>query len=219
MTPPPAAWHNHTKRYVISMRTAQLNPISKEKLLDAAEELMLAKGFEATSVDEICAAARLTKGSFFHYFETKEVLAKAALERFCQRQQERMRSAPFHQKRDPLARLEGLFDFMAEMAKSQAAQRGCLLGIFSQELCETSSEIQACCAERFRDWAKGLQRMLDEAKEKHAPRAAVDTHSLAEHVIAVLEGSLILAKAKRDPKVVAEGLGHVKRYIQGVFGK
>ena len=200
------------------MRTAQLNPASKEKLLDAAESLMLAKGFEATSVDEICAAAGLTKGSFFHYFETKEGLAKVALERFCQRQQERMQAAPFHKNSDPLARIEAMLDFMAEMAKSQGVQ-GCLLGTFSQELCETTPEIQACCAEQFRAWTKGLKQMLDEAKKKYAPRVAVDTHSLAEHVITVLEGSLILAKAKRDPKVVAEGLGHVKRYVQGVFGK
>ncbi len=62
------------------------NPPTKEKLLDTAIGLMLKKGFTATSVDEICQTAGLTKGSFFYYFESKEDLADAALHRFWQSQ-------------------------------------------------------------------------------------------------------------------------------------
>ncbi|MGH2670894.1 MAG: TetR/AcrR family transcriptional regulator, partial [bacterium] len=65
------------------MRTTPATPPSKARLLDAAERLMLAKGFEATTVDEICGAAKLTKGGFFHYFHSKEDLGRQLLERFC----------------------------------------------------------------------------------------------------------------------------------------
>ena len=81
------------------MRTADPNAPTKEKLLDAAMKLMLAQGFEATSVDEIIAGAEATKGSFFHFFKSKEALGKAALERFVRRQMEMFQAARFKRSR------------------------------------------------------------------------------------------------------------------------
>jgi len=65
------------------MRAAQKDSPTKTRLLDAAERLMLAKGFSATTVDDICETAKLTKGSFFHYFESKDELGEELLEHFC----------------------------------------------------------------------------------------------------------------------------------------
>jgi TetR/AcrR family transcriptional repressor of nem operon len=64
------------------MRTAELDSPTRDKLLDAAEGHMLSKGFTATSVDDVCRAAGLTKGSFFHYFDSKEHLGRVVVERF-----------------------------------------------------------------------------------------------------------------------------------------
>jgi len=178
---------------------------------------MLAKGYEATSVEEICETADLTKGSFFHYFETKEELGKAVLERFCRQQQERMQTASFHAKRDPLERIEGMLGFMIQMSKEPMAKQGCLLGTFSQELAKTHPEIRRCCAEQFQGWTEGLKRDLDEAKAMYVPKGSIDTRSLAEHLIAVIEGSLILVKANQDTTVMAKNLRHFQRYLRTLF--
>src|SRR5215472_1894209 len=114
------------------MSTAQSDSLTKQKLLDAARELMLAKGYTATSVDEICEAAGLTKGSFFHYFEGKEHLGRVVAERFYSAMQERMRTAPFRQKQDPLDRVIGYVDFLIDKARNPNT-KGCLLGTFVQE--------------------------------------------------------------------------------------
>src|SRR5579872_5004492 len=92
------------------MRIANPNAPTKEKLLTAAIKLMLAQGFTATSVDEIIAGAGATKGSFFHFFKSKEDLAKAALERFVNCQRGRFESAPFNPLEDPKARVLGRID-------------------------------------------------------------------------------------------------------------
>lgn len=199
------------------MRIAREHSQTKEKLLDAAQRLMLAKGFEATSVEEICEAAKLTKGSFFHYFETKEELGKAVLEHFCRQQQERMQAGPFHQKRDPLERIDGMLDFMIQMSKEPMAKHGCLLGTFSQELAETHPEIRRCCAEQFQGWVEGLKRDLDKAKATYAPKDHLDTQSLAQHLIAIMEGSMILVKANQDATVMAKNLRHFQRYLHTLF--
>lgn len=199
------------------MRLPQTDSPAKEKLLDAAQRLMLAKGFVATTVDEICEAAGLTKGSFFHYFESKDQLGLKVLDRFVATVEEEFRKAPFMKKRDPLQRLYGYLDFLIQMSKSPAAQHGCLLGNFAQELSDTHPKIRGRCAAHFARWAETLKRELDDAKAMYASRASIDTRSLAEHFIAVFEGALILAKANRDPGTVEKHLRHFKQYVKSLF--
>lgn len=201
------------------MRPKLIHSPAREKLLERAQELMLAKGFVATTVDEICRAAGLTKGSFFHYFRNKEELGKAALDRFVQAQLEMVGRGSFRKKTDPLERLYGWVDSVIEASKSPLAQKGCLLGNFSQELSDTHPEIRSQCAQRFSQWTDLVKKDLDEAKAKHLPRSRLDSQGLAEHFIAVIQGSLILAKAKQDFSMVEKNLGHFKRYLRTVFGR
>ena len=180
---------------------------------------MLEKGFTATTVDEICEKAGLTKGSFFHYFESKEDLAKATLLYFFRSMNELTQNGPFQKKTDPLQRLLGYIDFMVEMSKDPHVPKSCLLGNFAQELSDTHPEIRTLCSECFSQWANTFKRDLDAAKAKYAPRAKLDTQSLADHWIAIAEGSLLLAKAKQDPTFIEKNLLHFKRYLQSVFRK
>jgi TetR/AcrR family transcriptional repressor of nem operon len=201
------------------MRRACLDSLTRQKLLDAAQELMLAKGYTATSVDEVCESAGLTKGSFFHYFEGKEHLGRVLAERFFSARQQMFDSAPFRQKKDPLDRVFGYLDFLAEMSRTPQAVRGCLLGTFVQELSETHPSIRSVCADCFNSQANKLKQDLDEAKAKYAPNARWDSQSLAEHLIAVVQGAIILAKAKQDHKVFEQSLAHFRHYLTSLFGK
>ena len=201
------------------MRTAQVQSPTKEKLLEAAQQLMLAKGFPATTVDEICETAGFTKGSFFHYFESKEHLGKEVLNRFYCSFQERIHQGSFRKKSDPLQRVYGYVDRFIEMSKDPELSSSCLLGNFTQELSDTHPEIRSLCAQRFAEWAATLRHDLDPAKKKYAPKAPFDTQSLAEYLIAVLQSSQILAKAKQDKGVVEQNLQHCKKYIKSLFKK
>src|SRR5215468_8564092 len=109
------------------MRKADPDSPTRKKLLDAAQELMLTKGYTATSVDEVCEAAGLTKGSFFHYFDGKEHLGRLVAERFYASWQQLSQSAPFRRKTDPLDRVFGHVDFFIEMSHAPT-WKGCLLG-------------------------------------------------------------------------------------------
>ena len=198
------------------MRTAQVNSPTRTRLLDAAQRLMLAKGFAATTVDEICEAAKLTKGSFFHYFESKDELGKTVLERFCANGKQ-MLEAVYGGERDPLKRVYRQIEAVAMMSQDPKLGKGCLLGCFAQELSDTHPQIRAICCQEFDAWAKRLGQDLAHAKTQYAPKASFDPQELAEHFIAVVEGSLILGKAKRDMKVVAQNLRHFKAYVQSLF--
>jgi TetR/AcrR family transcriptional repressor of nem operon len=200
------------------MRKAEPDSQAKQKLLDAAQELMLTKGYTNTSVDEICEAAGLTKGSFFHYFDGKEHLGRLVAERFAAAKQQMFQSAPFRQKTDPLDRVFGFVDFLIEMSHTPMAAKGCLLGTFVQELAHTHPKIRSVCAACFEKSADSLTRDLEEAKAKYAPGARWGPQSLAEHLIAVVQGAIILAKAKQDPKPLEEGLLHFREYLKVLVG-
>ena len=197
----------------------QENPRSRRKLLDAAEHLMLAKGFVATSVDEICRKAGLTKGSFFYYFKSKDELGQALLERFCCSTQQQMQECCSGQKNeeDPLKKVYAHIVFAVQMSKERHLSKGCLIGTFAQELADTHPKIRMVCSAGFREWQKLLAKDLKEAKAKYAARSAVDPNSLAEHFIAIIEGSQILARAHQNRRIFERNMNHFREYIEQLF--
>src|SRR5712664_2720420 len=109
-------------------------PETKRKLVDAGVNLMRNRGFNATTVDDICAAAGVTKGGFFHYFKSKADLATAAVIRFNELKAQQFADAPFRRLPDPLERVFGRLDFAKESwGRNKGLTKGCLVGMFAQE--------------------------------------------------------------------------------------
>jgi TetR/AcrR family transcriptional repressor of nem operon len=201
------------------MRAPQSNPQTRQKLLDAAQALMRTKGYTATSVDEICEAAGVTKGSFFHYFEGKEHLGRVVAQHYSAAMQARFQSAPYHQLEDPLDRVYGRVDFFLAFARSPEANNGCLLGTFLQELSATHPGIRAVCADCLAEGMKTFQQDIEAARAKYVPDAKWSAQGLAEHMFAVAQGAIILAKAKQDPRAMEACLMHFREYLRYVFGR
>lgn len=188
------------------MRTADPKAPTKEKIIASAIKLMLAQGFTATSVDEIIEEAGATKGSFFHFFENKEDLAKAALDRFVGAQYQKFQSAPFQKEKNPRKRVLGRIDFSLAIFKDTSAPKSCLLGNFSQELASTNPEFQSLCGKMFSLASEEFAQDLMAAGCKEAVH-------LADLYYSIIQGSLILIKAKQDKTIGFENLKHFKQYI------
>src|SRR5262245_21809153 len=130
------------------MRKALADPAARKKILEAARTLFLEKGYEGASVDDICKAAKLTKGSFFHYFDSKDEVCEAALEQYCGDMRHRFATCGCAESKDPLVRVYGFLDGLAQMTK-QGGGKGCLLGAMAQELSDTNPAIRKMCDESF----------------------------------------------------------------------
>jgi TetR/AcrR family transcriptional repressor of nem operon len=178
---------------------------------------MLSRGFTATGVDEICAEAGLTKGSFFHYFKSKAEFGEALLGHYWTSTQQLFESAPFRELGDPLERLHGYFDLLAALACDPQIEKSCLFGNLSQEVAPTHAGLRAACGQGFARWADQIAHDLDEAKTVHRPVTDFNSVGLAEHFIAIYEGSLVLTKAKGDPRVLEENIEHFRAYLQALF--
>jgi TetR/AcrR family transcriptional repressor of nem operon len=187
---------------------------SKVRFLDAALHVIRAKGYSATRVEDICEAAGLTKGSFFHHFDTKEDLALAAAGHFAAMADALFATASYRSLTDPRERLLGYVDFRIAILQGSLAEFTCLLGTMLQETYDTHPAIRAACDTHISAHAARVAEDIAEAKRRYAPDAPWSAESLALHIQAVIQGAFILAKARQGPRVAAECLQHLRRYLE-----
>ncbi|HPU51082.1 MAG TPA: TetR/AcrR family transcriptional regulator [Burkholderiaceae bacterium] len=191
---------------------------SKMKLLDAALHVIRTKGYTATTVDDICAAAGLTKGSFFHHFKGKGELALEAVRHWNETTGGLFAGAPYQQVADPRARLLAYIDFRAQLLQGDVPDFTCLLGTMVQEAYVTHPDIRQACDEGIQGHADTIALIAAQAKALYAPDADWSPDSLALYTQATLQGAFILAKAKGGPEVAAQCVAHLKRYVECLLG-
>lgn len=181
-------------------------------------ELMRTRGFNGTTVDDICHAAGVTKGGFFHYFKSKDDLADGALAAFREARSEIYRRAPFREMSDPLKRVFGRLDFERELIENSGKLKGCLAGMLAQELAVNRKDVRGACHDFFQHRVDDFTADLLAAKVACAPRANFDPQSVATFYVAVVQGSQILSKVSGDNQVRLENLEHFRTYLRGLFG-
>jgi TetR/AcrR family transcriptional repressor of nem operon len=190
---------------------------SKEKLLDAALQVIRTKGYTATRIEDICEVAGLTKGSFFHHFKSKEDLAVAAAEHWSAVTAALFEAAPFHRHADPLNRVLGYIDYRKELLRGAVPEFTCLVGTMVQEAYDTEPAIRDACDRCISGHAATVERDIAKALTTYGIEADWSAKSLAFHTQAVLQGAFILAKAKSGPAIAAQSIDHLRRYIVLLF--
>jgi TetR/AcrR family transcriptional regulator, transcriptional repressor for nem operon len=191
---------------------------ARRKLLDAALSLIRTKGYAATTVDDLCAAAGVTKGAFFHYFASKEALAVAAAEHWSEATGALFAAAPYHQPADPLQRILGYVDFRKALLTGKVAEFTCLVGTMVQEVYDSSPAIRDACDASISGHAATLEPDIAAAMARYRIRADWTARGLALHIQAVLQGAFILAKAKGNAAIAADSIDHLRRYLVQLFG-
>ena len=189
---------------------------ARERLLIAARDLIRRQGFAATSVDELCRAAGVTKGAFFHHFPSKEALGVAAAQYWSTTTGGFFAAAPYHAHPDPLGRVLAYIDFRAEIVAGGIEEFTCLAGTLAQEVWESSPAIAAACAESITRHAATLEADIAAAAAARG-LSGLDPRGLALHTQAVLQGGFVLAKATGDAEAARAAAAHLRRYVELLF--
>jgi TetR/AcrR family transcriptional regulator, transcriptional repressor for nem operon len=192
-------------------------PEAKTRLLDAAMHLIRAQGYSATTVDDICGEAGLTKGAFFHYFASKEDLAVAAAAHFAAMAEGLFAAAPYRTLADPLDRVLGYIDFRTAILDGPIPEFTCLLGTMVQEAYATHPAIREACDVYIGAHAAEVAKDIEAARQRYAPEASWSAESLALYTQSVLQGAFVLAKAQNGHKVARQCMAHLRRYIATLF--
>jgi TetR/AcrR family transcriptional repressor of nem operon len=190
---------------------------SRLRLLDAALHTIRSKGYAATTVDDICREAGVTKGCFFHHFKTKDDLAVAAVRHWEKMTGGLFASAPYHQLQDPVDRVLGYLDFRSAILTGELPDYTCLLGTLVQETYGTHPHIRAACEQALASHIQVLTRDIQAAKDLYAPGTAWPAESVGTFIQAVLQGSFIFAKATQGPEITRECIEHLRRYLTQLF--
>jgi len=192
---------------------------SKTRLLDAALHVIRVKGYSATRVEDICKAAGVTKGSFFHHFDTKEELALTAVDHWIEGTGAVFVSAQYHTLPDPLDRLLAYIDFRKSLLQTELTDFTCLAGTMVQEVYETHPAIRDACDRSISEHAATLIPDIDEAMRRRDMHPDWTAESLAVYTQATLQGAFILAKAKHSRDVAASCIDHLRRYLELLFNQ
>ncbi len=197
----------------------ELKHESKTKLLQAAMNVIRAKGYTATRIEDICEAAGLTKGSFFHHFGSKEELAVAAADYWSEVTSAFFAEAAYHNSTDPLERLLAYVDLRKAMLRGELAEFTCLAGTMAQEVYATHPAIRDACNQSISSHAATLIPDIEAAIQKYGVQGDWTAESLALMTQVAIQGAFVLAKAKQNVQVAADSLDHLRRYLEMLFVK
>ncbi len=187
------------------------------RLLESARDIVRAKGFAATTVDDLCRSADVTKGAFFHHFESKDALGVAAAEFWTEETSAFFAAAPYHDLADPLERVLGYVAFRKAIIEGDLAAFTCLVGTMAQEVYASSRDIREACGRSIFGHAETLEADIEAARRERGITGDWTAQSLARHTQAILQGGFVLAKAGNDPAMAREALDHLARYIRQLF--
>ncbi|MDQ0867515.1 TetR/AcrR family transcriptional regulator [Arthrobacter globiformis] len=171
---------------------------TRERILKEALELFHANGYNATGVLDITRAAGVPKGSFYHFFSSKEDLALEAVETYKKITRVELLDGAGG---SALQRIRQHLLHLANMAEVADFSHGCLLGNFSTEMPSQSARVSAAVENALQSWTEHLAQAISEAQDAGEIRNAGDAARLASFVISGFEGSLSRAKVSgsREP--------------------
>jgi TetR/AcrR family transcriptional repressor of nem operon len=210
----------HTDQLVCLSMLTESKPIpGRTRILNAAVKLIRTKGYNATTVDDLCAEAGVTKGSFFHHFKSKDELGVAAAKHWTDITTPLFLEAPYHQPKRALDRVLAYLDFRRAIIGGELAEFTCLAGTLAQEVHTSHPGIALAAGKSISSHASTLVNDIQAAMDESGKAFSCTAESLALHTQAVLQGGFIIAKSTGDPQHAHDSINHLRRYVELLFSE
>jgi TetR/AcrR family transcriptional repressor of nem operon len=195
---------------------------TRERILDLAYDAIIHKGFAGTSIDELVEAAGITKSGFFYHFRDKGDLARQLLIRFLAEDDEVMDQLTLRAQQladDPLQRFLLFLNLYAETVdEMEELHPGCLVASVVYQDQMFDAQVQRLNSEAVVRWRARFLGWFEAIEEKYRPVYSVDREALADGLSAVVEGSIVLAKALGDRKLMGRQLRLYRDMVKATYG-
>ncbi|MDC1198888.1 TetR/AcrR family transcriptional regulator [bacterium] len=194
---------------------------TRERILGAAETLILEKGYAGMSIDDLLKETSLTKGAFFHHFKGKASLAREVVERYARNDFELFREWSERADRlsdDPLERVLILLRLFEEFLNGLGKPfPGCVFASYTYESRQFGPEVHAYIRGSLNEWIGLYEAKLEALIDARPPREPVSARQLAEMAATIIEGGFVMAKAFDDANWLQRQSAELRRYLKLLF--
>ena len=194
---------------------------TRNRILDAAQALVLGHGFAGVSVDQLIKSLGLTKGAFFHHFRSKNDLARALIRRYADDGLVLFRDNLARARKlsdDPLQQLLILVGLYEELFENLTEPYpGCLLASYVYELRQFDEETRAIINEEFIESRREVTKLIRAIMKKYPPRRPVDPKALADGFMSTFEGAFILSKSLNEADITVKQLRLYRTTLEALF--
>jgi TetR/AcrR family transcriptional repressor of nem operon len=173
---------------------------TRSKIISIGTDLIASHGFSATGIDMVLKVAGVPKGSFYHYFRSKEDFGLAVIDRFAARYDERLASFLRNESQPPLARIRDYLLANLERVERNNCSKGCLVGNLGQELSDRNERFRQRLEEVFQSWQDQLAECFREAQMGGELSSDLDAAIIAEFMLSGMEGAILRAKVMKSPQ-------------------
>lgn len=194
---------------------------TRNKILDVAQDAVLAKGFDATSIEEIVASAEITKSGFFYHFRDKNALAHALIERHIEVEDQlfddlfgRARELTDDPLQEALIGLKLLAELIEDMPDGHP---GCVVATATYQDRLFNKDVREANRRAVLGWRKRFNDMFERVAAVYPANDDVDLGDLADMVSAVIEGGIVVARALGQPSITSKQVMLLRSYLKLLF--
>jgi TetR/AcrR family transcriptional regulator, transcriptional repressor for nem operon len=184
---------------------------TRGRVLDAATALVFEQGVAGTTLDDVRAAANVSKGQLYHYFADKADLVHAVIDHTIERV---LGAQPALADLSTWAAIAAWFDDLVQLQVDRRAIGGCPIGGLAGELAETDEQARTELAAGFDRWEAPLREGLEQMQANGKLRRRADPARLATATLAAIQGGLVLTQTRRDPQQLRIALDAAYAYLR-----
>lgn len=174
---------------------------------------MLAKSYHAVGIQEILSAVEVPKGSFYHYFESKEDFGVAIIEYYGEQLAKSITSQLTGQEISPRNRLKEYFLSIRDYYSQHGYHQGCLVAKLATEVAEASPRMRSALKSQFDQWCLLFAICIQEGQQTGDIAASHDPDALAEFIYSSWEGALIRMQVNHDLAALDNFIGYIFAYV------
>jgi AcrR family transcriptional regulator len=184
---------------------------TRGRILDTATELVFEHGVAGTTLDDVRAAADVSKSQLYHYFADKEDLIHAVIDRTVQQV---LDAQPELADLSSWAAISRWLDVLVDLQVQRHAVGGCPIGGLAGELAETDEQARTGLAAGFDRWETPIREGLRQMQADGKLRRGADPARLATATLAAIQGGLVLTQTRRDPQQLRIALDAAHAYLR-----
>lgn len=171
---------------------------TRNMLIRHGTEMLTERGINATTVEEVLKAAQVPKGSFYHYFASKETFVVAALDAYADYFAGKLQRHFSNTALTPLERLGAFVDDACAGMERYAFQRGCLVGNLGQEVSYLDEKLRLRLEQTLVSWERALESCLASAMSQGQLSPTANCAALAHAFWVGWEGAILRARLARS---------------------